>query len=148
MSKMYDDDMVMVRPVRTERDYADALDEIGRLVTAHPGTPEGDRLDVLSTLVEAYEAEHFPIEAPDPIALIEFAMEQRGAVRADLEPIVGSRGRVSEVLSRKRPLTLAMIRKLNSEWGLPANVLVQPYPMRRSEERKAGRAKASRRRAA
>lgn len=143
---MYDD-TVMVRPVRTERDYEDALEEIGRLMTARPGTPEGDRLDVLSTLVEAYEAEHYPIEPPDPIALIEFAMEQRGVSRADLEPIVGSRGRVSEVLTRKRRLTLAMIRKLNAEWGLPVDVLVQSYPVR-TGARRTTRAKVSRRRAA
>lgn len=126
------DQAVMVRPVRTEQDYEDALDEIGRLMSARPGTPAGDHLDVLSTLVEAYESERYPIEAPDPIALIEFAMEQRRATRADLEEIIGPRGRVSEVLTRKRPLTLAMIRKLNEQWGLPTDVLVQPYPLKRA----------------
>ncbi len=142
------DEPVMVRPVRTERDYENALDEIGRLMTARPGTAAGDQLDVLSTLVEAYEAQHYPIEAPDPIALIEFAMEQRGATRADLEPIIGSRGRVSEVLTRKRPLTLTMIRKLSAEWHLPAFVLLQSYPVRRTGTRKAKRAKVIQRRAA
>ena len=144
---MYED-TVMVRPVRTERDYEDALEEIGRLMTARPGTPAGDHLDVLSTLVEAYEAEHYPIEAPDPIALIEFAMEQREATRVDLEPIIGPRGRVSEVLSRKRPLTLTMIRKLNEAWGLPTDVLVQSYALRRTGSRKVVGRKSSRRRAA
>jgi len=144
---MYED-TVMVRPVRTERDYEDALEEIGRLMTARPGTPEGDRLDVLSTLVEAYEAEHHAIEGPDPIALIEFVMEQRGATRADLEPIIGLRGRVSEVLARKRSLTLAMIRRLNEEWGLPTDVLVQPYRVHRSRSRTVLKPKARRRRAA
>jgi HTH-type transcriptional regulator/antitoxin HigA len=138
----------MVRPVRTKEDYEAAIEEIGRLMTARSGTPEGDRLDVLSTLVEAYEAEHYSIKAPDPIALIEFAMEQRQATRADLEPIIGSRGRVSEVLTKKRPLTLAMIRKLSEEWGLPADVLVQPYPLSRTGLGRVFRRKASRRRAA
>lgn len=118
---------VTVRPIRTEVDYEAALEEIARLMSARPGTSAGDELEVLSTLVEAYEAEHHPIEAPDPIALLEFAMEQRGADRADLEPLIGRRGRVSEILARKRPLTIAMIRKLTDEWGLPAEVLVRPY---------------------
>ena len=137
-----------IKPVRTEADYERALKDIEALMDARSGTPEADELEVLSTLVEAYEAEHYPIEAPDPIALIEFAMEQRGATRADLEPIIGLRGRVSEVLRRKRPLTLAMIRKLNEEWGLPADVLVQPYPLRRMRLRTVLKRKNSRRRAA
>ena len=124
-------EMVMVRPVRTEADYAAALDEVGQLMTARAGTPEGDRLDVLSTLIEAYEAEHHAIDAPDPIALVKFAMEQRGADRAELEPMIGGRGRVSEVLSRKRALSLSMIRKLKAEWALPADVLVRSYALRR-----------------
>ena len=124
-------EMVMVRPVRTAADYAATLDEIGGLMTARAGTPEGDRLDVLSTLVEAYETEHHAIDAPDPIALVKFAMEQRGADRAALEPMIGGRGRVSEVLSRKRALSLSMIRKLKTEWALPADVLVRSYALRR-----------------
>jgi HTH-type transcriptional regulator/antitoxin HigA len=129
-------ELVMVRPVRTEADYEEALVEIGELMTARAGTPEGDRLDVLSTLVEAYEAEHFAIDAPDPIALLEFAMEQRGADRTDLEPMIGSRGRVSEVLTRKRALSLAMIRNLKAKWALPADVLVRPYPLKTPRARR------------
>lgn len=124
-------DAVMVRPVRTEADYQVALGEIGGLMTARAGTPEGDLLDVLSTLVEAYEAEHHAIEAPDPIALVEYAMKQRGADRAALEPMIGGRGRVSEVLARKRALSLSMIRKLKAEWALPADILVRSYSLRR-----------------
>ena len=139
---------VMVRPIRTEADYEAALEEIGRLMTARPGTPEGDELDVLSTLVEAYEAEHHAIDAPDPIALIEFAMEQRGADRTDLEPMIGTRGRVSEVLNRKRPLSISMIRNLRDNWQLPADVLVRMYPLHRTTVRKAGESKAARRRLA
>lgn len=131
---------VMVRPVRTEADYEAALDEIGRLMTARAGTPEGDRLDVLSTLVEAYEAEHYAIDAPDPIALLEFAMTQRGADRADLEPMIGSRGRVSEVLTRKRSLSLTMIRNLKAKWALPADVLVRSYPLKKTPVRRRVRA--------
>lgn len=133
-------ELVMVRPIRTEADYEAALEEIGKIMTARTGTPEGDRLDVLSTLVEAYEAEHHAIGAPDPIALLEFAMEQRGADRAELEPMIGPRGRVSEVLTRKRPLSLSMIRKLKDEWHLPADVLVRTYSLRKAVVRRTGRA--------
>src|ERR1700712_5217134 len=107
-------ELVSVRPIRTEQDYEAALMEIGRLMTAHAGTAEGDRLDVLSTLVEAYEAEHHAIGAPDPIALLEFAMEPKSLDRASPEPMIGGRSRVSEVLSRKRSLSLAMIRNLKA----------------------------------
>lgn len=137
-----------IKPIRNGADYERALESIDAFFDARLGTPEGDELDVLVTLVDAYESKHYPIEAPDPIALIEFAMEQRGADRADLEPIIGSRGRVSEVLNRKRPLTIAMIRKLKEEWGLPAEVLVQPYPLRRSAVKRLIKRKASTRRAA
>jgi HTH-type transcriptional regulator/antitoxin HigA len=129
-------ELVTVRPIRTEADYEEALEEIGRLMTARAGTAEGDRLDVLSTLVEAYEAEHHAIDAPDPIALLEFAMEQRGADRTDLEPMIGTRARVSEVLTRKRSLSLAMIRKLKAKWELPAEVLVRAYPLRKPRARR------------
>jgi len=125
--------MVEVSPIRTERDYEAALAEIEGLMQARPSTLEGDRLDVLATLVEAWEAEHHPIEAPDPIALIQFVMEQRGLDRADLQPMLGERGRVSEILARRRPLTLAMIRKLQAGLGLPAEVLVRAYPLDRPE---------------
>jgi HTH-type transcriptional regulator/antitoxin HigA len=121
--------MVEVEPIRTEQDYDAALAEIEGLMAAEPGTPGGDRLDVLAALVQAYEAEHHAIEAPDPIALIQFVMEQRGLDRADLQPMLGGRGRVSEVIARKRPLTLGMIRRLQTGLGLPADILVRPYPL-------------------
>lgn len=141
-------ELVMVRPIRTEADYEEALEEIGQLMSARAGTPEGDRLDVLSTLVEAYEAEHHAIDAPDPIALLEFAMEQRGADRTDLEPMIGSRGRVSEVLTRKRALSIAMIRNLTARWALPVDVLVRSYPLKKQVAGKARRAKPAARRSA
>lgn len=122
---------VAVRPIRTEQDYEAALGEIEGLMAARAGTPDGDRLDVLTTLIEAYEAEHHPIDAPDPIALVEFVMEQRGLDRADMGRFIGPRGRVSEVLAKKRALSLPMIRKLHSGLGLPASVLVKPYRLRK-----------------
>lgn len=132
-------ELVKVRPIRSEADYEAALIEIGTIMTARAGTAKGDRLDVLSTLVEAYEAEHHAMEAPDPIALLEFAMEQRGADRADLEPMIGGRGRVSEVLTRRRPLSLTMIRNLKAEWKLPADVLVRAYALRKAPAAKGSR---------
>jgi HTH-type transcriptional regulator/antitoxin HigA len=116
-----------IRPIRSEADYRAALNEVKRLWTAEPGTPEGDLVEVLSTLIEAYEAQHHPIAAPDPIAAILFMLEQKGLTRRDLEPALGSRGRVSEILNRKRPLTLPMVRALSTLLHIPADVLVQPY---------------------
>ncbi len=116
-----------IRPIKTEEDYQAALTEIEQLFDAFPGTPEGDRLEVLMTLVEAYDDEHYSIPAPDPIEAINYYMESRGLSRQDLEPIMGSRARVSEVLNRKRPLTLNMIRNLSSELGISADVLIASY---------------------
>lgn len=125
--------MVEVSPIRTEQDYEAALAAVEGLMAARPDTPEGDRLDVLVALVQAYEAEHHSIEAPDPISLLQFVMEQRGLDRSALQPMIGDRGRVSEVMARKRPLTLAMIRRLQEALGLPAEILVRPYELRRSK---------------
>src|SRR5262245_13543055 len=119
-----------IRPIRTKADHRAALKEIERLWEANPGTPDGDRVDVLVTLVEAYEAKHFPIDVPDPIEAIVFMMEQKGLTRRDLEPAIGSRGRVSEIMTRKRPLTLPMVRALSALLDIPTDVLVQPYEMR------------------
>ena len=119
-----------IRPIRTKADHRWALKEVDRLWNANPGTPDGDRVEILVTLIEAYEDEHFPIEAPDPISAIEFMLEQKGLSRRDLEPAIGSRGRVSEVMTRKRPLTLPMVRALNKLLGIPTEVLAQPYTTR------------------
>lgn len=116
-----------IRPIRTEADYQAALAEIERLFDAAPSTPDGDRLDVLTTLVETYEAQHYPIPEPDPVEAIKYIMESRGLSRSDLEPYIGSRARVAEVLNRKRPLSLSMIRRLYAGLGIPAEVLVRPY---------------------
>lgn len=116
-----------IRPIRTETDYQKALQEIERLFDAAPNTPESDRLDILTTLVEAYEAEHFPIELPDPISAIQYYMDARGLSDQDLQPYLGNEAKVSEILSRKRFLTLEMIRKLNQALGIPAEILIQPY---------------------
>jgi HTH-type transcriptional regulator/antitoxin HigA len=119
-----------IRPIKNKTDYRSALKDVERLWEAEPGTPDGDRVDVLVTLIEAYEAKHVPIPAPDPIAAIEFMMEQKGLNRRSLEPAIGSRGRVSEVLTRKRPLTLPMVRALSALLDIPVDVLVQPYSVR------------------
>lgn len=116
---------VIVRPVRTEADYDAALAEIGGLMDAEPGSPEGDRLDVLVTLVQAYEARHHAVAPPDPLDAIRFRMEQQGLRPRDLEPYIGGRGRVSEVLAGKRALTLPMIRRLAAGLGVPAEVLIR-----------------------
>jgi HTH-type transcriptional regulator/antitoxin HigA len=120
---------MQLKPIRTETDYEAALREIDRLMDAGPGTPEGDRLDILTTLVEAYEARHHPIEAPDPIAALEYFMEQRGITRADLVPLLGSRSRVSEILNRKRRLTIDMAWRLHRELGMPAEAVIKPYKL-------------------
>jgi HTH-type transcriptional regulator/antitoxin HigA len=118
-----------LRPIRTEADYEAALEEIARLMDAEPGTAEGDRLDVFTTLIEAYETEHHPIEAPDPIAALEYFMEQRGITRADLVPLLGSRSRVSEILNRRRRLTIEMAWRLHHELGMPAEAVIKPYEL-------------------
>ena len=118
-----------IHPIRTEADYEAALAEIERLFDAAPHTPEGDRLEVLATLVEAYEEQHYSIPAPDPIEAITYYMESRGLCRRDLEPYLGSRARVAEVLNRKRPLSLEMIRRLHTGLGLEAEILIQSYPL-------------------
>jgi HTH-type transcriptional regulator/antitoxin HigA len=115
-----------IRPIRTKADYQATLKEISALMDADPdlGTPQGDRLDILATLVQAYESKHVPIAAPDPVEAIKFRMEQSGLSIKDLEPLIGKSNRVYEVLNRKRPLTLAMIRRLHRSLGIPADVLI------------------------
>lgn len=119
-----------IRPIKTKADYRAALAEVERLWDAEPDTSEGDRVDLLVTLIEAYETIHYPIENPDPIGAIEFMMEQKGLTRRDLEPAIGSRARVSEIMNRKRALTLPMIRALSRLLHIPADVLVQQYDTR------------------
>jgi HTH-type transcriptional regulator/antitoxin HigA len=116
--------MARITPIRTEADHKAALARIDALMDAVAGTSEADELSVLADLVEAYEAKHFPIELPTPVEAIRFRMEQAGLEPRDLEPYIGSRGKVSEVLSGKQPLTLAMIRALHTHLGIPAEVLV------------------------
>jgi HTH-type transcriptional regulator/antitoxin HigA len=128
-----------VFPIRTEADHRAALKEVERLWDAVPGTPEADRMDVLFTLVEAYEALHQPIPPPDPIEAVLYHIESRGISPQDLVPFIGSRGRVSEVLNRKRSLTLPMIRRLHMELGIPADVLIQSYPISQPERTRSQR---------
>ncbi len=117
--------MKQIRPIKTEQDYDEAMAEIDRLWGAEPDTPEGDRLEVLLTLVEAYEERHHSIDPPDPVDAILFRLEQAGLDRKSLEPYIGRSGRVSEVLNRKRPLTLNMIRRLWQGLHIPLESLVQ-----------------------
>jgi len=115
-----------VKPVRTKKDHEAALAEVERLWGAKLGTPEGDRLDVLATLIDAYEAARFPIDPPDPVEAIKFRMEQQGLTRKDLQPLIGTRTRVAEVLNRKRNLSIGMIRRLHQALGISAEVLIRP----------------------
>lgn len=116
-----------IRPIKTKTDHRAALKAIDRLMEAKPGTPTGDRLEVLVTLVERYESQHEPIEPPDPIDALVYHMESRGLTRRDLEPYLGSRARVAEVLNRRRALTIEMIRKLHAGLGIAADVLIRSY---------------------
>ena len=115
-----------VKPIRTEGDYEKALAEVDHLWGTKSGTADGDRLDVLATLIDAYETEHYPMDPPDPIEAIKFRMEQQGLSRKDLEPLIGTRTRVAEVLNRKRSLSIAMIRRLHNQLGISAEVLIRP----------------------
>lgn len=121
-----------IKPIRTSKDHANAMKEVESLWGAKGGTPKGDRLDVLATLIDAWEAIHYPMDPPDPIEAIKFRMEQQGLTRKDLEGIIGTRARIAEVLSGKRELSIAMIRRLNAELNIPAEVLI-----RRSSKRAA-----------
>jgi HTH-type transcriptional regulator/antitoxin HigA len=118
-----------IKPIKTAEDYQATLKEVESLFGAAPDTPEGDRLEVLVMLVEAYERKHHSIPLPDPIEAIEYHMESRGLSRRDLEPLIGSRARVSEILNRRRPLTLRMIRNLEDGFGIPAEILIQRYEL-------------------
>ena len=126
-----------VKPIRTEEDYQEALQEVEKLMEAQPepGTPEADRLEVLATLLDAYEARHFPIPEPDdPVQVLEYYMESRGLNRSDLIPFLGSKERVSEVLHRKRSLSLEMIRRLHAGLGIPADLLLGTKPAKATHQ--------------
>jgi HTH-type transcriptional regulator/antitoxin HigA len=122
--------MMDIKPIKTKKDHAQALKRIETLMAAKANTPEGDELDILVTLVEAYEARQYAIEAPDPIVAIQHRMEALGMERKDLEPLLGSKSRVSEVLNRKRKLTMEMVRNLHEGMQLPAEALIQDYAVR------------------
>ena len=136
-----------LKPIRDEASYRAALTEIEALWDAPNGSPEADRLEMLALLVEAYENAHYPIAAPDPIAFLEYVMESRGGSRKDLEPYIGPRGRVSDIMNRVRPLSLEMIRRLSAGLNLPAEILIQSYPLKKvawmkGESAKSGRSRA------
>lgn len=115
-----------LKPIRTEADYDAALAEVERLWGAKAGTSAGDRLDVLATLIDSYETRHYPMDPPDPIEAIRFRMEQQGMSRKDLEPLIGARARVAEVMNRRRGLSIDMIRRLHEGLGISAEVLIRP----------------------
>jgi HTH-type transcriptional regulator / antitoxin HigA len=121
-----------LRPVRTKRDYEAALKSAETLWDARVGSKDADRLDVLTLLIRAYESEHFPIADPEPIDFLLHMMDARGLTRKDLEPFIGSRARVAEILNRVRPLSLEMIRRLSVGLGIPADVLIQTYNVKRA----------------
>lgn len=120
-----------LKPIKSKRDYKAALEEAEALWTAKPDTPQADRLEVLTLLIADYEAKHYPIPDPDPIDFLHYVIETRGLTRKDLEPHIGSRGRVAEILNRTRPLTLEMVRRLSEGLNIPADVMIQKYPLRR-----------------
>ncbi|MDO3383694.1 helix-turn-helix domain-containing protein [Gilvimarinus algae] len=121
-----------IKPIKTDADYRAALNEIESLMLSAPDTPEGEKLDVLVTLIEAYEARQFPMELPDPVAAIKFEMERKGLTVKDLEPMIGKSNRVYEILNHKRSLTLKMIWKLHEGLGIPAESLIKPPQARAS----------------
>jgi HTH-type transcriptional regulator/antitoxin HigA len=123
---------MQIRPIKTKADHRAALKEIDRLMDARPGTLAGDRLEILTTLVERYESLHEPIEPPNPVDALLYYMDSRGVTRRELEPYLGSRARVAEVLNRRRPLTIEMIRKLHTGLGISAEVLIRRYAVRGS----------------
>jgi HTH-type transcriptional regulator / antitoxin HigA len=124
--------MADVKPIRGEADYEAAMAEVERLWGAKSGTPRGDRLDVLATLIDAWESRHHPMDPPDPIEAIKFRMEQQNLTRKDLEGILGTRTRVAEVLNRRRGLSINMIRRLHEELGIPADVLIRSSRLKRA----------------
>jgi HTH-type transcriptional regulator/antitoxin HigA len=131
-----------VKPIRNAADHDAAIAEVKRLWGSKAGTSDGDRLDVLATLIDAYEAQHEPMDRPDPIEAIRFRMEQQGLTRKDLEPLLGTRTRVSEVLNRKRALSIAMIRRLHAKLGIAAEVLIRaPCPAKRSGSQRVARSR-------
>lgn len=113
-----------IKPIRTEADYRAALKSVERVMDAGRGSPAGDRLEVLVTLIEAYEAKRFPLDLPDPVATLRFVIEQRGLTAKDLVPMIGGLNRVYEVLNGTRPLSIAMIRRLHADLGIPADALI------------------------
>jgi HTH-type transcriptional regulator/antitoxin HigA len=125
-----------IHPIKTDADYQAALKRIEALFAAAPNSPQADELEVLTMLLEAYEEQHFAIPVPDPVEAVKYFMESRGLSRKDLEPYIGNRARVSEILNRKRPLTLRMIQRLHNELGIPAEALVQSYQIPRVKSRK------------
>ena len=126
-----------MKPIRTEADYEAALAEVERLWGAKAGTAKGDRLDVLATLIDVYESQHYPMDPPDPIEAIKFRMEQQNLTRKDLEGIVGTRTRIAEILNRRRGLSINMIRRLHEKLGISTDILIRPTRLKAVRSRRA-----------
>jgi len=124
--------MKELKPIKTKADYGASLAEMERLWGARSGTSDGNRLDILATLIDAYESDHYPMDPPDPIVAIKFRMEQQGLTRKDLSEILGSRTRVAEILNRRRGLSINMIRRLHEQLGISLEVLIQPVRTKRA----------------
>jgi HTH-type transcriptional regulator / antitoxin HigA len=127
-----------IKPIRTEKEYEAAIARIEKIFDAEPDTPEGDELEILASLVETYEKKNYPFGLPEPIEAIKIRMEDLGLGRRDLEDAIGSKGRISEILNRKRPLTLPMVQRLSEKLGLPTEVLAQPYTLDKTAGKKCG----------
>jgi HTH-type transcriptional regulator/antitoxin HigA len=121
--------MMNIKPIHSEADYLESLARIEALMDAKPGTPEGDELDILATLVQAYEENHFPVEAPDPVEFIKNVMEFLGLEQAEFGRLLQSRPRASEILNRRRQLTLGQIRQITNAWKVPADPLIREYEL-------------------
>lgn len=121
--------MMIIKPIHSEADHAAALDRIEALMDAEPGTPEGDELDILATLVEVYEQRHYPMEAPNPVEFIKNVMEFQGIDQAEFGRLLRSRSRASEILNRRRPLNLSQIRQITNAWKVPADPLIREYEL-------------------
>ena len=121
-----------LKPIKTDKDHVRALQEMHGLWDARKGSPQHDRLEILGALVAAYEDKRWPIDLPDPVAAIEFRMEQAGYGQSDLAKLVGSRSRASEILNRRRPLSMAMVWRLHKDWQIPAELLVKPYRLKQA----------------
>jgi HTH-type transcriptional regulator/antitoxin HigA len=125
-----------IKPIKNKSDYQNALKRLDVLMDAKKGTLAFDELEILSILIEQYESEHFPVETPDPIEALKFYMEQNNLTNKDLEDVIGSKGRVSNILNKKRPLSINMLRAISTKFSIPAEILIKKYPIKNRDHEK------------